>query len=168
MNRCNMFGYMLKASWELPVQASLSYWLSQSNGFEFEKAIWNICSAWSEDHICQVWWRLDRICGFWKCTIDFDIFRNDSQILMWKIVWELSVEVWQYHQTLKNKFAIHLCEEITLEISYCSFTLGKSHICTPRFPWPRTSTNHISESDIGRPKASLFYRPDTARVSSIG
>ena len=47
-------------------------------------------------------------------------------------------------------------------------TLGTSNILTPRFPWPRTLTNHIGVSDIGGPKALLFYRPDTARVLSIG
>ena len=43
-----------------------------------------------------------------------------------------------------------------------------SHWVTPRFPWPRTLTNHIGVSDIGGPKALLFYRPDMARVLSIG
>ena len=106
---CTMFGYdMLKGSWELFGLAIIFGWLSQSNGLQFENAVWNICSAWSDDHICQVSWRLDRICGLWKCTIDFDIFQNGSQILMGKNVLELFGEVWQYHQTLKNKLAIHL------------------------------------------------------------
>ena len=43
-------------------------------------------------------------------------------------------------------------------------TLRTSKILTPRFPWPRTLTNHIGVSDIGGLKALLFYRPDTARV----
>ena len=32
-------------------------------------------------------------------------------------------------------------------------TLGPSNILTPRFPWPRTWTNHISVSDIGGAKS---------------
>ena len=43
-------------------------------------------------------------------------------------------------------------------------TLETSNILTPRFPWSRIFTNHIGVSDIGRPKALLFYRPDTARA----
>jgi hypothetical protein len=62
---------MLKSGWE---QAYFLFgcfavkfdWLSRPNGFEFETAVWQICSAWSEDHICQVSWRLDIICGLWK------------------------------------------------------------------------------------------------------
>ena len=42
--------------------------------------------------------------------------------------------------------------------------LGTSNILTPWFPWPSTLTNHIGVSDIGGPKALLFYR----RVLSIG
>ena len=47
-------------------------------------------------------------------------------------------------------------------------TLKTCNILTPRCPWPRTLTNHIGVSDVGGPKALLFYRPDTARVLSIG
>ena len=46
-------------------------------------------------------------------------------------------------------------------------TMGTSNILTSRFPWPRTLTNHIGVSE-GEPKALPFYRPDTARVLSIG
>ena len=41
---------------------------------------------------------------------------------------------------------------------------GASKIIPPRCPSPSTLTNHIGVSDIGRPKALLFYRPDTAYV----
>ena len=43
-------------------------------------------------------------------------------------------------------------------------TLETSKILTPRFPWPRTLTNHICVSDIGGAKSLLFNRPDWARV----
>jgi hypothetical protein len=42
-------------------------WLSRPNGFEFEKAVWYICSAWSEDHFCQVLWRLDIV--VFSCSV---------------------------------------------------------------------------------------------------
>ena len=97
----------LKGCWEtglLPFWRlrRLVDWLSRPNGFEFEKAVWHMCSAWSEDHIWQVSWRFDRICGLWICSIDFDIFQHSGQILMfpWKIIYELYGEVWQYHPTL--------------------------------------------------------------------
>ena len=41
-------------------------------------------------------------------------------------------------------------------------TLGKSIILTLRFPWIRTLTKQICVSDIGGPKALVFYRPDMA------
>ena len=45
-------------------------------------------------------------------------------------------------------------------------SLWKQAIYFPLFHWPETLTNHIGVSDIGGPK--VFYRPDTARVLSIG
>jgi hypothetical protein len=47
--------------------------------------------------------------------------QNGSQIMMCKILLELFGEVWQYHQTLKNKFAIHLREDfgVKTHFRYC-------------------------------------------------
>ena len=57
-------------------------WLSK-------KPFLHIYSAWAEDHIWYFSWRLDRVCGLWICTIDFDNFKHGGKILMfpWKIIY---------------------------------------------------------------------------------
>ena len=89
---CTKFGYdMLKRCWE---QAYLLFggfavkfgWLSRLNGFELEKAVWQICSAWSEDHIGQVSWWLDVICGRWICNVDMTTFNMAAKF--WCCHWK--------------------------------------------------------------------------------
>jgi len=51
-----------------------------------------------------------------------------------------------------------------LEFAQCVI-LGTSNILSPRFPWPRTLTNHIGVSDIGGPKAEIAVLPTEYNVS---
>ena len=86
MSLCTKFGYdMLKRCWE---QAYLLFggfavkfgWLSRPNGFELENSVSHICSAWSEDHIGQVSWWLDLICGRWICNVDMTTFNMAARL----------------------------------------------------------------------------------------
>ena len=57
--------------WCRCIQALLKYELTSSADFNW---LWwtkiknpsdNFCEAWSEHHLCQIWWRLDKISDLW-------------------------------------------------------------------------------------------------------
>ena len=92
---CTKLGYdKLKSCWEmglLPVwRLRRPVWLAVTAKWFW---IWTFVQLGgeTEDPIWQVSWRLDRICGLWICTIDFDDIQHGGRILMfpWEIICNL-------------------------------------------------------------------------------